>query len=69
MSVMDNILRRATHPASDARHDVASQFDRSEHETSELLNPVAGWSIVLLISLGLWWGLWVGVSSLVSAVL
>ena len=34
-----------------------------------LLNPLVGWSIALLISAGLWWGIEVAVSSVVSVVL
>ena len=61
---MANTLRHGTHPADDIRHEGISRPDRSEHETPEPLNPVVGWSIVLLISLGLWWGLWLAASSL-----
>jgi len=35
-----------------------------EDETGERLNPIVGWSVVLLISLGLWWGLWRAITSL-----
>jgi hypothetical protein len=62
---MANTLRPGTQPADDARHEGISRPDQSEHETPAPLNPVVGWSIVLLISLGLWWGLWLAVSSLV----
>jgi hypothetical protein len=58
-------LRRGAHPANDARDEGISRPDRSEHETPEPLNPVVAWSIDLLISLALWWGLWVVISSLV----
>ena len=56
---MANTLRHGTHPADDIRHEGISRPDHSEP-----LNPVVGWSIVLLISLGLWWGLWLAASSL-----
>lgn len=60
-------MRHSKHPADDERYEGVSWPDRSDHKTSEPLNPFVGWSIVIVISLGLWWGLWLGVSSLISA--
>jgi hypothetical protein len=42
------------------------QSHRAEAETTLMLNPAMGWSMALLVSLGLWWGLWLAVSSLAS---
>ena len=61
---MADTLRHGTHPADDARHEGILWPDQSEHKTPEPLNPVVGWSIVLLVSLALWWGLWRVISSL-----
>ena len=49
-------LRHGAHPTNDGRHEGTSRLDRSEHETTEPLNPIVGWSIVVLISLALWGG-------------
>jgi len=57
-------LRRGAHLANHGRHEGTPRFDRSEHETTEPLDPIVGWSIVVLISLALWWGVWAIISSL-----
>ena len=64
---MANTLRPGTHPAADARHEGILRPGQSEHETPEPLNPVVAWSLILLVSLLLWWGLWLAISLLVSA--
>ena len=51
------------------RRERKSRPDRFEDQNNLLLNPVVGWSIALLVSAGLWWGIAVAVSSLVSVVL
>ena len=60
-------LQRGIRPAEYEGHDGVSRTDRPEHKTSEPLNPVVGWSIALIISLGLWWGVWRAIASLISA--
>jgi type VI protein secretion system component VasF len=42
--------------------------DRRKDRSDLPLNPAAAWSIALFTSLALWWGIWLAVSSLVSAV-
>lgn len=54
-------MRRADH----RQLGQISQPERLENETGEPLNPIVGWSIVLLISAGLWWCLWLAIASLV----
>jgi hypothetical protein len=49
------------------RQERASQLDRTGAETSFSLVSAAGWTVSLLVSLGLWWGIWSAASSLVSA--
>jgi hypothetical protein len=44
-----------------------SRSDRDHHETIVPLNPAAAWSIAIMVSSGLWWGIWVAVSSIASA--
>ena len=60
-------FRHGTLPAEDEGHDGVYRRDRSEPEASEPLNPFVGWSIALVISLGLWWGLWRAIASLITA--
>jgi len=55
------------HSANDARDKGTTRPDRSEREPTERLNPLVAWSIVLVGSLLLWWGLWLAISALVSA--
>ena len=43
--------------------------DRRKDRSDLPLNPAAAWSIALFTSLALWWGTWLAISSLVSAVL
>jgi hypothetical protein len=62
--VRGDTLRRGTHRAYDERSEGIARPDRSEHEIPEPLNPVVGGTIILLISLALWWGLWLAISSL-----
>ena len=64
---MDDTLRHGTETADYGQHEAISRPDRSIHEFLEPLNPVVGWSIALLVSLALCWGLWMVVSSLVPA--
>jgi hypothetical protein len=59
----------AIYGADRLRHERGSRPDRAEPGTTIPLNPAAGWSIVLLVSLGLWWGIWRAVSSLASVLL
>ena len=41
-----------------------SQPGRLEDDTGKPLNPIVAWSIVLLATVALWWGLWAVISSL-----
>jgi hypothetical protein len=43
--------------------------DRRKDRSDLPLNPAAAGSIALFTSLALWWGIWLAISSLVSAVL
>lgn len=45
----------------------ASHLEPTGAKTSPPLAPAAGWTVSLLVSLGLWWGIWSAASSLVSA--
>jgi hypothetical protein len=67
--VIGHTLRQGTQPSDYLRRARVSRPEREEHRSSLPLNPVGAWSIALLTSLGLWWGLWLAVSSLASAVL
>jgi hypothetical protein len=49
------------------RHERALHPHRVQPGTSSRLAPAAGWSVSLLVSLGLWWGIWSAASSLISA--
>ena len=51
------------------RQERGSRPDGAEAGTTITLNPAAGWSIALVVSLGLWWGIWLAVSSLASVLL
>jgi hypothetical protein len=62
--VRGDTSQRGIQSADRRRHDRISQPERLEDETGKPLNPVVAWSIVLLASLGLWWGLWRAVSLL-----
>ena len=48
-------------------HDAISKPDQFERET--VLTPGAALIIIALASLGLWWAIWLAVSSLASALL
>ena len=61
-----DVLLNGHFPADYLRRE---RRDRLEDQNNLLLNPVVGWSIVLLVSAGLWWSIGVAVSSLVSVVL
>ena len=76
--MVDDTLRHRTATADYRQREAISRPDRSVHELLEPLNPVVGWTIALLVSialwwglfsLALWWGLWMVVSSLVPALL
>lgn len=58
-------LRRGTQPANNKSSEGILRPDQSEHRTSEPLNPFVGWSIALIVSVGLWWALWRAISLLV----
>jgi hypothetical protein len=62
--VKSTTLPHGTHGADWLRPERGSRPDRAE-----ALNPAAGWSIALLVSLGLWSGIWLAVSSLASVLL
>jgi hypothetical protein len=51
------MLRRGIQPG-------ISQPGRLEDDTGKPLNPIVAWSIVLLATVALWWGLWAVISSL-----
>jgi hypothetical protein len=63
-----DVLRHGNFPAY-ARRQQKSRPDRVLDQNNLPLNPLVGWSIALLVSAGLWWGIEVTVSSLVSLVL
>jgi hypothetical protein len=48
-------------------HDAITRPDRSERETT--LTPLAALVIITLVSIGLWWAIWLAVSSLASALM
>ena len=48
------------------RQEQRSRPYRAEAGTTITLNPALGWSVALVVSLGLWWGIWLAVSSLGS---
>ena len=62
--VRGDTLRCGIRPIAHRQREQISQPERLEDETGERLNPIVGWSVVLLISLGLWWGLWRAITSL-----
>ena len=64
-----DVLRNGHFPADYLRREQTSRPNRVEDQKNSLLNPLVGWSIALLISAGLWWGIEVAVSSVVSVVL
>jgi hypothetical protein len=64
-----DVLRHGNFPADYARRERNSRPDRVLDQNNLPLNPLVGWSIALLVSAGLWWGIEVAVSSLVSVVL
>ena len=59
-------LRHGAYSADYLRRERISRPDRLENRTTVPLNPVVGWSIALLVSFALWWGIWLAVSALVS---
>jgi hypothetical protein len=64
-----DVLLNGHFPADYLRRAQISRPNQVEDPKNSLLNPLVGWSIVLLISAGLWWGIVDAVSSLVSVVL
>jgi hypothetical protein len=64
-----DVLLHGPFPADYLRREQTSRPNRVEDQKNSLLKPLVGWSIALLISAGLWWGIEVAVSSLVSVVL
>ena len=64
-----DVLHHGNLSADYLRQEPKSRPDRAQHQNNLLLNPAIGWSIVLLVSAGLWWGIVDAVSSLVSVVL
>jgi hypothetical protein len=64
-----DVSRHGNFSADYTRGDRISRPDRFEDQNNLPVKPVVGWSIVLLVSAGLWWGIGVAVSSLVSVVL
>jgi hypothetical protein len=65
--VESDALRHGTYSADYLRRERISRPDRLQNRTIVPLNPVVGWSIALLLSLSLWWGIWLAVSALASA--
>ena len=49
---MDDTWRRGIHHVDEEHREGIARPDR-KHEFPERLNPVVGWSIVLIVSLGL----------------
>jgi hypothetical protein len=48
------------------RQERGSRPARAKAGTTIPLNAALGWSVALVVSLGLWWGIWLAVSSLAS---
>jgi len=67
--VKSTTLPHGIHSADWLRQERGPRPDRAEARTTLTLNPAAGWSIALVVSLGLWWGIWLAVSSLASVLL
>jgi len=57
----------AFHQPDWLRRERAAQLDRRGAGTGAPLSPAVGWTAALLVSLGLWWGIWSAASALVSA--
>lgn len=49
------------------RQERASEPDCGRAGTPPPLVPAVGWTAALLVSVGLWWGIWSAASSLISA--
>jgi hypothetical protein len=64
-----DVLLHGHFPADYLQREQTSRPNRVEDQKNSLLNPLVGWSIALLISAGLWWGIEVAVSSVVSVML
>jgi hypothetical protein len=64
---MDDTSRHGTRVADHPEHSASRRPERLENGPGEPLNPVVAWTIVLLGSLLLWWGLWWAISTLISA--
>ena len=64
-----DVLLHGHFAADYLRREQTSRPNRVDDQKNSLLNPLVGWSIALLISAGLWWGIEVAVSSVVSVVL
>jgi hypothetical protein len=63
------VLQHGNLSADYLRQERKSRPDRAQHQNNLPLNPAIGWSIALLVSAGLWWGIVDAVSSLISVVL
>jgi hypothetical protein len=59
-------FRQGTQHADYLQHERVSRPERGEQDSSLPFNPAVAWSISLLTSLALWWGIWLAVSSLAS---
>jgi hypothetical protein len=55
------------HQAGWLHQERASRLDRTGAGTAPALAPAVGLTAAILVSLGLWWGIWSAASSLVSA--
>jgi hypothetical protein len=55
----------ARRPLLTARTSITTRPDWSRDQF--FVVPAAAWTVSLLVSLGLWWGIWSAASSLVSA--
>ena len=64
-----DVLHHGDLSADHLRRERRSRPDRVQHQNNLLRNPAMGWSIALLVSAGLWWGIADAVSSLISVVL
>jgi hypothetical protein len=64
---MDDTSRHGTQVADHREHSASPRPERLENGPGEPLNPVEAWTIVLLGSFLLWWGLWWAISALISA--
>jgi hypothetical protein len=69
LTVAVTALQNTPNRADYLEHERRSRLGGWRKFATLLLNPAAAWGIALLTTLTLWWGIWLAVSSLVSALL